>query len=119
MEWQYRTEKLMDITLPSLLVSYNLWDRINLIDANAGKSVRGGNIYIPAAAEIAGNAGASVLIGAANAGKTAISQPELPPMIEGDNYNIPQDIKNTYSLKSRFIQSTVDNTTVRISLLYA
>ena len=109
----------MDITLPSSAVSYNLFDRIVLIDANAGKNVRGGNIYIPAAAEIAGNAGASVLIGQANAGKTAISQAEYPPLVEGDNYNIPQDIKNTYSLKSRFIQANIDNATVRVSLLYA
>lgn len=109
----------MDITLPSLLVSYNLFDRIALIDPNAGRNCRGGNFYIPAAAEIAGNAGASVLIGQANGAKTAIDQPEYPPMAESDNYNIPQDIKNSYSLKSRFIQSTVDNTVVRVSLLYA
>lgn len=109
----------MDITLPSLLVSYNLFDRIALIDANADKNCRGGNFYIPAAAEIAGNAGASVLIGQANGAKTAISQAEYPPLIESDSYNIPQDIKNTYSLKSRFIQANIDNCVVRVSLLYA
>lgn len=109
----------MDITLPSLAVSYNLLDRILLIDPNAGRNCRGGNIYIPAAAEIAGNAGASVLIGQANAAKTALSQPEYPPLIESDDYNIPQDIKNSYSLASRYIQASIDNCTVRVSLLYA
>lgn len=109
----------MDITLPSNAIAYNLWDRINLVDCNAGKSCRGGNIYIPAAAEIAGNAGAVVDIGQANAALTDITQPEYPPMVEGDNYNIPQDYKNTYSLKTRFIQASVNNATVRLSLLYA
>lgn len=109
----------MDITLPVHTVSYNLFDRIVLIDKNAFKDCRGGNIYIPTAAEIAGNSGTSVLIGQANAGLTAIDQPELQPLAEGDNYNIPQSDVNLYSLKSRWIQATVDNTTVRISLLVA
>ncbi len=109
----------MDITLPSSAISYNLHDRLILVDPNAGKSCRGGNIYVPMAAEVAANAGASVLIGQANAGLTAISQPEYPPMVEGDNYNIPQNTANTFSLKTRYIQSSVDNTTVRLSILYA
>lgn len=109
----------MDITLPLSTVSYNLYDRIALVDKNAAKNCRGGNYYIPTAAEIAGNAGTSVLIGQANAGLTAIDQPELPPMVEGDNYNIPQSDTNLYSLKSRYIQATVNDTVVRVSLLNA
>lgn len=109
----------MDITLPDHTVSYNLFDRLALIDPNAGKNCRGGNIYIPATAEVAANAGASVLIGQANAALTAISQPEYPPMVETDNYNIPENTANTYSLKTRYIQSSVDNCVVRLSILYA
>lgn len=109
----------MKITLPDKTKSYNVFDRIVLVDLNAGRNCRGGNIYIPATAEEAGNAGVSVTYGQANAGKTAISQPEIQPLAEGDNYNIPQDIKNTYSLASRWIQASVDNAVVTISLLYA
>lgn len=109
----------MDITLPSHLIAYDLHARILLVDANAGKKCRGGNFYIPTATEIAGNAGTSVLIGQANAARTAVDQAELPPLAEGDNYNIPQDIKNTFTLKGRDIIATVDNTVVRVSLLFA
>lgn len=109
----------MDITLPLANTSYNLYDRIVLVDKNALKNCRGGNFYVPAAAEIAGNAGTSVLIGQANAGLTAIDQPELPPLVEGDNYNIPQNEANTYSLKARWIQASVNDTVVRVSLLVA
>lgn len=109
----------MKIILPNHLVSYNLFDRIALVDFNAGRNCRGGNIYIPAAAEEAANAGVSVTLGQANAAKTAIDQPEIPPMVEADNYNIPQDIKNTYSLPSRFIQADKDNAVVTVGLLYA
>lgn len=109
----------MDITLPSHSIAYSLWSRIILIDPNAGRNCRGGNFYIPAAAEIAGNAGTSVLIGQANAARTAVDQAELQPLAEGDNYNIPQDIKNSYSLTTRDIIATVDNTVVRVSLIYA
>lgn len=109
----------MDITLPSRLVCYDIFDRCVLVDANIGRKCRGGNFYIPAAAEIAGNAGVSVDLGQANAGLTDITQPDLPPMVEGDSYNIPQDIKNSWTLKSRFIQASVDNAVVRIALYFA
>lgn len=109
----------MDITLPSRLVCYNVFARINLVDANAGRNCRGGNIYVPEAAEIAGNAGVIVDYGAANAALTDITQPELPPMIEGFNYNIPQDIKNSYSLTTRWVQASVDNAVLRISPYYS
>jgi hypothetical protein len=109
----------MDITLPLATTVYNIHDRLLLVDLNAGRSCRGGNIYIPTAAEVAANAGVSVDIGAANAALTDITQPELGPMVEGDNYNIPQDIKNSYSLKNRWIQASVNDAVVRISPYYA
>lgn len=109
----------MDITLPSNAVCYDIFARCLLIDPNIGRKCRGGNIYIPTAAEIAGNAGTSVDIGQANAALTDITQPDFGPMVEGDNYNIPQNIRNTWKLKDRFIQASVNNTTVRISLEFA
>lgn len=109
----------MDITLPSHLVCYDLFERAVLVDPNIGRKCRGGNIYIPEAAEVAANAGVVVDIGQANAALTDITQPDLPPLIEGSNYNIPQDIKNTWPLKSRFIQASVDNAVVRLGLNYA
>lgn len=109
----------MDITLPSRLVCYDIFERCILIDPNIGRKCRSGNIYVPAAAEIAGNAGTSVDIGQANAALTDITQPDLPPLVEGDNYNIPENIQNTWKLKSRFIQASVDNTIVRISPEFA
>lgn len=109
----------MDITLPSLAVAYNLFDRIALVDGNAGKNCRGGNIYVPTAAEIAGNAGVIIDLGYPNAALTDITQPELPPMDEGFLYNIPQNTANTYSLKTRYVQASVDNATLRIAVYYA
>lgn len=111
----------MKITLPLHTVVYNLHDRMVLIDPNLSRmpNCRGGNIYIPAAAEEAANAGVSVDIGKPNAALTDITQPELQPLVEGDNYNIPQDIKNSYSLKDRWIQASADNAVVTIYPLYA
>lgn len=112
----------MDITLPSNAVAYNLWARILLIDPNAGRNCRGGNIYIPTAAppdSIAANAGVVVDYGGANAALTDIQFPELPAMTESFNYNIPQDIKNSYSLTTRWLQASVNDAVVRVELLYA
>lgn len=109
----------MDITLPSRLVCYDIFERGILVDPNIGRKCRGGNIYIPLAAEVAANAGVSVDIGQANGALTDITQPDFGPMVEGDNYNIPQDIKNTWPLKSRFIQASVDNAVIRFNLNFA
>lgn len=109
----------MDITLPSSAVCYAIHDRMVLVDPNAGKNCRGGNIYVPAAAEIAGNAGVIIDLGYPNAALTDITQSELPPMGEDFNYNIPQDFKNSYSLKTRYVQASVNNAVLRISPLYA
>lgn len=112
----------MDITLPDHTVAYNLYSRIILVDLNAGRSCRGGNIYIPTAAppdSVAANAGVVVDYGFANGANTDITRPELPALSEGASYNIPEDIKNTYSLQSRSIQASVDNAIVRLALYYA
>lgn len=109
----------MDITLPSRLVAYNVFALVSAADLNAGRSCRGGNIYIPAAAEVAANAGVSVDWGFANGAQTDITRPELPPLTESATYNIPQDIKNTYSLQSRWVQASVDNAVIRLALYYA
>lgn len=112
----------MVITLPSLLVAYQLYSRVLVADPNAGRNCRGGNIYIPTAAapdSVAANAGVVVDYGGANAGLTDIAQPELPAMVEGFNYNIPQDIRNSYSLTTRWIQASVDNAVIWLELLYS
>ena len=109
----------MKITLVSNAIAYNLFTLMSAVDPNIGRSCRGLNVYIPGAAEEAANAGASVDIGQANAGLTDITQPELQPLTEGDNYNYPQDFKNSLSLTTRWIQGSVNNCVVTLNPLYA
>lgn len=109
----------MKITLASNAISYNLFTLMVAVDPNLGRNCRGLNVYIPAAAEEGANAGASVLIGARNGASTDVDQPELPPMTEGDNYNYPQDFKNTISLTKRWVKANVNNAVITLNPIYA
>lgn len=109
----------MKITLVSSAVAYNLFTLMVAADPNIGRLVRGMNVYIPLAAEEAANSGVSVKIGAANAAATDVDQPELPPMVEGDNYNYPQDIKNSIGLPSKWIKASVNNAVVTLNPIFA
>jgi hypothetical protein len=107
----------MKITLPSLLVAYDLFAKMSTADPNTGRSLRGLNVQVPSSTIEAANAGVTVKFGRPNAGATAVDEDIV--LSEGDNYNFPQDIKNTLSLPGRSVIASVDNAVLYLTPLYA
>lgn len=107
----------MKITLPSLLVAYDLYAKMVAANPNIGRSCRGLNIQVPPSSTEAANAGVTVKFGAPNGAATAVNEDLI--LAEGDSHNFPQDIKNTLSLPGKSAIADKDNAVLYVTPLFA
>ena len=107
----------MKITLPSLLVAYDLFGLMSAVDPNLFRNMAGLNIQVPGGAIEAANGGAVVKIGQPNAGATAVDEDIV--LVEGESQNFPTTGRNTISLVGRSAIATVDNCVLYVTALTA
>lgn len=104
----------MRIVLVSNAAAYNLWTLCVAADPNAFRNCRGLNIQFPDQNFELGNAGATVKIGTANAGATAVDP--VVGLSEGDSYNFPQSgTSNTISLTELAAIASANNAVLYVN----